>query len=166
MKNASMPNQMSCEVNAHSANRMAPAKPMMLAAFKLRIGGQFMYQGSTGANLLTGSSFDTWSGGINADLIWGPMIASIAYTQTGRGAAYRTPFGGWAGYTSIIVEDFNRAGENALLFGAALDFASLDLAGLSLFTNAVFGRNAIDATHSGKPEIHNDQAGMVFAVSL
>ena len=38
MKNASTPNQMSYEVNAHSANRMAPAKPMMLAAFKLRIG--------------------------------------------------------------------------------------------------------------------------------
>jgi hypothetical protein len=113
-------------------------------AFKIRVGGQFMYQGSTGSNLLTGSSFDTWAGGTQADLIWGPITASLAYTQTGRGAAYRAPYGSWAGYTSMIVNDFDRAGETALLVGGAFDFAGLNLPGLSFFTNAVFGRNAID----------------------
>lgn len=113
-------------------------------ALKLQFGGQFMVQSSTGANLLTGSSFDTWSGGAKADLIWGPITASIAYTQTGTGAAYRTPYGSWAGYTSMIVNDFNRAGETAFLVEAAFDFAALKLPGLSFFTDAVFGRNAID----------------------
>ena len=112
--------------------------------FQIRVGGQFMYQGSTGANLLTGSSFDTWAGGAKADLIWGPVIASVAYTQTGRGAAYRTPYGSWAGYTSMIVNDFDRAGETAFLVGGAFDFAPLNLAGLSFFTDIVFGRNAIE----------------------
>ena len=114
------------------------------AGLKLRVGGQFMYQSSTGDNLLTGSSFDTWSGGAKADLIWGPITGSIAYTQTGTGAAYKTPYGGWAGYTSMIVNDFNRAGETAFLVGGAFDFAALNLPGLSFFTDAVFGHNAID----------------------
>jgi hypothetical protein len=112
--------------------------------FKIRVGGQFMHQGSAGANLLTGSSFETWAGGAKADLIWGPVTASIASTQTSRGAAYRTPYGAWAGYTSMIVNDFDRAGETALLVGAALDFAPLNLPGLSFFTDTVFGRNAIE----------------------
>ena len=81
---------------------------------------------------------------LKADLIFGPITASIAHTQTGRGAAYRTPYGGWAGYTSMIVNDFDRAGETAFLFGAAFDFAPLNLPGLSFFTDTVFGRNAID----------------------
>ncbi len=112
--------------------------------FKIRVGGQFMYQSSAGANLLTGSSFETWAGGVKADLIFGPITASIAHTQTGRGAAYRTPYGGWAGYTSMIVNDFDRAGETAFLVGAAFDFAPLNLPGLSFFTDTVFGRNAIE----------------------
>jgi hypothetical protein len=124
--------------------------------FKLRIGGQFMFQGSTGSNLLTGSSFDTWSGGNQADLIWGPATASIAFTQTGKGAAYRTPYGGWAGYTSMILQDFNRAGETAWLVGAAFDFASLNFSGLSFFTNAVFGRNAIDPVTGAKLSDNNE----------
>jgi hypothetical protein len=124
--------------------------------FKLRIGGQFMVQGSTGGNLLTGVPFDTWSGGSQADLIWGPITASIAFNQTGSGAAYRTPYGGWAGYTSMIVQDFNRAGETALLVGAAFDLASLNLPGLSFFTNAVFGRNAIDPANGARLSDNNE----------
>src|SRR6266480_5734048 len=38
MKNASMPSQIDREAIAQSANRIAPAKPIILAAFKLRIG--------------------------------------------------------------------------------------------------------------------------------
>ena len=127
--------------------------PMRLA---LRLGGQFMYQGSAGANLLTGSSFDTWSGGSQADLIFGPLTASIAYTQTGTGAAYRTPYGGWAGYTSMILQDFNRAGETAWLLGAALDLAGAGLPGLSFFTNAVSGRNAIDPMTGARLSDNNE----------
>ena len=119
-------------------------------ATKLKLGGQFMSQGSTGNNLLTGSSFNTWAGGIKADLIWGPVTATIAYNQTDRGAAYQAPYGGWAGYTKMLIKDFDRAGERALLAGAAFDFASVNLPGLSLFTNAVFGHNAINPTTGAK----------------
>jgi hypothetical protein len=126
------------------------------SAVALRLGGQFMAQGSAGGNLLTGSSFDTWSGGTQADLILGPLTASIAYTQTGTGAAYRTPYGGWAGYTSMILQDFNRAGETAWLVGAALDLAGAGLPGLSFFTNAVSGRNAIDSLTGARLSDNNE----------
>jgi hypothetical protein len=111
---------------------------------QLRLGAQFMFQSSAGDNLLTGASFDTWSGGAKADVIVGPFTGSVAYTQTDRDSFYRSPYGSWAGYTSMIVKDFNRAGEHAFLVGATFDFASLNLPGLSFNTNAVFGRNAIE----------------------
>jgi hypothetical protein len=126
------------------------------ADHKLRIGGQFMYQSSTGDNVLTGSSFNTWSGGAKADWIWGPFTASVAYNQTGTGAAYRTPYGSWAGYTSMIIKDFDRAGERAVLVGVAYDFASVNLPGLSFFKNFVFGRHAINPT-TGLPLSDNDE---------
>ena len=50
MKNASMPNQMDRDANAHHAKRIAPPNPMMLATFKLRI-GPILSQSSPRTNL-------------------------------------------------------------------------------------------------------------------
>ena len=113
--------------------------------YKLRLGGQYMYQSSTGDDLLTGSSFHTWSGGAKADLIRGPATFTVAYTQTGRGAAYQAPYGFWAGYTSMIVEDFDQAGERAWLIGGTFDFVKLKVPGLVINAAAVFGRDSINS---------------------
>jgi hypothetical protein len=111
---------------------------------RLRLSGQYMTQRSSGDNLLTGSSFDTWSAGVKADLIRGPATFSIAYTQTGDGDNYRSPYGSWAGYTSMIVKDFNRAGEQAWLLGGAYDFGVHGLTGFSVNAYVVHGTDAID----------------------
>ncbi len=92
-------------------------------SYKLRLGAQAMYQSSNGSNALTGSSFGTGVGGAKVDLIAGPATFTVAYNQTGRGANYQSPYGGWAGYTFMIVQSFNRAGEKALLVGGSYDFA-------------------------------------------
>ena len=113
-------------------------------ATELRLGAQYMYQSSTGDNVLTGRSFNVGAGGVKADLQHGAATLTVAYTQTGRGEAYRSPYGTWAGYTSMIVEDFNRAGETAWLIGGVYDFGHHGLPGLSAFVNAVFGDKAID----------------------
>ena len=113
-------------------------------AFKLRLGAQAMFQASTGSDALTGSSFSTSSSGVKADLISGGATATVAYNQTGRGANYRTPYGAWAGYTSMIYQDFDKAGQKAYLLGGTYDFAGLDLAGMVLNGAIVFGRDAID----------------------
>jgi hypothetical protein len=114
------------------------------ADYKLRLGAQAMYQTSNGDDHLTGSSFDTWSAGAKGDVIRGPATLTVAYTQTGTGDTYRSPYGSWAGYTSMIVEDFFRAGEKAWLIGGTYDFAGLNVPGLSVNANAVFGRDAVD----------------------
>lgn len=115
-------------------------------AYKLRLAAQAMVQSSTGSDALTGSAFDTWSGGVKADLIAGRATATLAYTQTGRGAAYRTPYGTWAGYNSMIIQDFDQAGQKAVQVGGTYDFAGLDVPGMVLNAAVVFGRGQLDSS--------------------
>lgn len=122
----------------------------------LKLAAQFMVQGSTGAQLLTGNAFSTWAGGIDVDLTWGPVNLTATYTQTGRAAAYRTPYGTWAGYTSMIVKDFDRANEGAALVGAKLDLAVVKMPGFALTTNLVFGNGAINATTGAALSTNNE----------
>lgn len=111
---------------------------------KFKLAGQFMYQTSVGSDLLFGSSVDTWAAGIKTDLTWGPLTVTAGYTKTGDNANYRSPYGSWAGYTSMVVTDFNRAREEAFLLAATFDFTQLGLPGLSVYAYAVFGDGAID----------------------
>ncbi len=122
----------------------------------LRLSAQFMVQGSNGAHLLTGTAFSTWAGGVDLDLTWGPVTVTATYTQTGRAAAYRAPYGTWAGYTSMIVKDFDRANEGAALIGAKLDLAVVKMPGFALTTNLVFGNGAINAA-TGAPLSTNNE---------
>ena len=111
----------------------------------LRLGAQMMIQGGTGENRLTVRPFSTWAGGLDLDLIVGDLTLTASYTRTGSAAAYRSPYGTWAGYTSMIVRDFNRANEGAFLIGATFDLAFLKAPGFAFSTNAVFGNGAINA---------------------
>lgn len=128
---------------------------------RLRLGAQFMRQGSTGDDLLTGTSFDTWSAGFKADLIHGPVTLSAIAMKTGRGAAWRMPFGSWPGYTSRIINNFNRAGEEVWAIDAAIDFARLGAPGLAMNASATVGNNAIDAA-SGTALSRNAEYDITF----
>jgi len=57
-----------------------------------------------------------------------------AYTATSNDHDIINPWGGYPGFTSIIVEDNNRAGENTWLAGLSCDFSSLGINGLSAFS--------------------------------
>jgi len=113
--------------------------------WKLRLSGNYMFQGSTGSNALNGSSFDTWSAGTKADFLYGGSYLRAAYTQTGRGQNYQTPYGTWAGYTTMVVTDFDRAGERALWLEGSYDFTPLKIPGLAITAYAVFGDKAINS---------------------
>jgi len=115
---------------------------------QLKLSGQYMFQSSNGT-ALTGTSWDTYAAGLKADLQRGPWTLSTFYNRTGRGQAYQTPYGGWAGYTYMIVESFNRAGETAWAFGGSYDFKA-SVPGLSLTAYAVFGSDAVVAS-TGAP---------------
>jgi len=113
---------------------------------RLRLGAQAMYQTSVGDDLLTGSSFSTYSAGIKADLMPGDATLTLAYQQTGRGSKYNTPYASWAGYTSMIVKDFDQAGQKAWMLGANYDFKNLNAPGFALNGAIVHGFDAINAT--------------------
>lgn len=112
---------------------------------KLRLGAQLLRQGSTGENRLTGAAFSTSTAGIKADLIRGPLTLSAIAMKTADGAAYRTPFGSWAGYASRIINNFNRAGERVGALDAVIDFTRLGVPGLLLNASSTVGRDAVNA---------------------
>lgn len=116
----------------------------------LRLHAQYFHQRSHGENLLLdGEPFQTWNAGLKVEWLAEPFSLAGVVVQNGRGAAYRTPFGSWIGYTSRIITNFNRAGEHALGVDATLDFSRLGVPGLALITSATKGRNAF-AVESGE----------------
>jgi len=114
--------------------------------YRLRLGAQAMVQQSVGEDLLTGSAFSTWSGGLRAELLRGGAMATLAYQQTSSEWAYQTPYAGWAGYTSMIIKDFNQAGMKAWLLGGTYDFAAMSAPGLAVNGAIVYGWDAINAS--------------------
>jgi hypothetical protein len=85
-----------------------------------------------------GSEVDAWVAGIKGDFIYGGLTFTAGYTVNGEDNGWQAPYGSWPGYTSMIVEDFNRDEEQALLVGASFDFAEVGAEGLVLTALAAF----------------------------
>lgn len=98
---------------------------------KLKLAAQYSYQD----NDVVGDTADQV--GVKAELPVGRATFTVAGTATGSGADMTSPWGGYPGYTSVQVEDFNRAGEDALLLRASYDFSCIQ--GLSAYVLAVTG---------------------------
>jgi hypothetical protein len=64
-------------------------------------------------------------------------LFTAGFTHAWGNANLRNPWSGYPGYTSVQVQDFNRAGETAFLLRAGYDFPWLE--GLSAYALAVFG---------------------------
>ena len=103
----------------------------------IRLSGQFTDQRSVGDEL-TGS-FNTNNVSLKAAASLRGAQLTLAYSTTDDDAGIRSPFGGYPGYISLIVGDFNRAGEDAWLIGLAYDFEHIGLPGLSGFVNYASG---------------------------
>jgi hypothetical protein len=106
---------------------------------QLLLHAQYTDERSNGQNLITGKSFSTHMVGLKSELAVGPALLTVARTITavgtlsspGGGTDIRTPWGGYAGYTSVMIENFDRAGENATMLRAAYNFPRLT--GLSAY---------------------------------
>ncbi|MEN8800511.1 MAG: OprD family outer membrane porin, partial [Thiogranum sp.] len=103
----------------------------------LRLGGQFTHQKDVGDAI--GGDFDTfvYSGKVSGS--WRNAIITLAFSSTDDDARIRSPYGGYPGYLSLMLSDFNRAGEDAWLAGASYDFAPIGVPGLSGFANYARG---------------------------
>ena len=107
--------------------------------YNLKLAAQFSDQRSTGDDLLTGKAFSTRQWGIKGEMNLGAALLILAYTDTAKGADMRTPWGGYPGYTSVQVKDFNRAGESAVMLRGAYDFSRHGAEGLSAYALYVHG---------------------------
>src|SRR5438093_11306265 len=105
--------------------------------WKLKFAGQYVYQGSVGDNALQGHSFSGHQFGLKVDLPIKKALFTAAFTHAWRTATLQHPWRGYPGYTSVQVQDFNRAGESALLLRSGYYFPWVD--GLSAYALAVFG---------------------------
>jgi len=105
---------------------------------------QFTDQRSTGEELLTGDSFQTNQIGVKSDISYGGAILTLGYTHTQKGADMQSPWSGYPGYTSVQVQDFNRAGENAFMVKGSYDFTRLGLEGVSAYALFVHGWGRIN----------------------
>lgn len=103
----------------------------------LRIAGQYTSQRSVGDEI--GGVFNTSVYGVKAALSYNNATLTLAHTSTDDDARIRSPFGGYPGYLSIIINDFNRADEEAWLLGASYDFSKVGAPGLSGFINYAEG---------------------------
>jgi hypothetical protein len=84
-------------------------------------------------------NFDAHVAGVQISTSYRHAILRVAYTSTDDESGIRSPFGGYPGYASIIVKDFDRAGENAWLVGLSYKFTELGMPGLSAFINYAEG---------------------------
>ena len=93
------------------------------ADFRPRLAAQFVDQRSVGDELLQGDFFLVQQFGIKAELPVQKALFTMAYTFATNGDTnLRNPWSGYPGYTSVQVQDFNRAGENAFLLRAGYEF--------------------------------------------
>ena len=112
----------------------------------LNFAAQFTNQASVGDDLLTGSSFHVNQFGLRAGISYRSGIFTAGYTNDSRGSDVRSPWGGYPGYTSVQVQDFNRAGEQSIMGKLSYDFTRLGLEGLTAYALYVHGWNRVDAT--------------------
>lgn len=112
--------------------------------WKLKLAAQYTDQGSVGDNLLQGHSFSGHQVGFKIDLPVEKALLSAGITHAWGNANMQNPWSGYPGYTSVQVQDFNRAGETAFLLRAGYDFPWVD--GLSAYALAVFGTDPDSAT--------------------
>ena len=103
------------------------------SSLRLRLAAEYTGQHSTGGDLLTRSPFTADQYGLKAELVIGTALLTIARTLTAvgtltatangeSGTSLRNPWGGYPGYTSVQIENFYRAGEDATMLRAAYNF--------------------------------------------
>ncbi len=116
---------------------------------RLQFVAQYADQRSIGDDLLgDADSADQW--GLKAELAAGRTLVTLAHTRTGDGTDMRSPWGGYPGHTSVQLEDFFRAGEDAWMLRAAYNFRSVP--GLSAYGLVVDGSDPDDPAQYAKRE--------------
>ena len=103
----------------------------------IRLSLQYTDQRSVGDEL--DGDFDTYVFGGQVAASYQGAVLTFAFSTTDSENGISNPWGGYPGYLSLMVKDFDRADEDAWLVGFSYDFSSLGLEGLSSFFNYANG---------------------------
>jgi outer membrane porin, OprD family len=117
--------------------------------FEQVFSAQFAEQSSVGDDLLRGKDYSTGFWGVQSASSYEGFVFKVAATFNDETADIRSPYGSYPGYNSSIVEDFNRAGENAWQVGLSYDLAKVGLDGFKLSTAFIQGNDAISESTGG-----------------
>lgn len=100
----------------------------------LTLSGSFQAFDQQDAGKALGGNFHTGMAGIQTVIDWKGIDLTMGFTVTDKGHDIVNPWGSYPGYTSIMEEDCDLAGEKAWVFGLAYDFERIGIKGLSAFT--------------------------------
>lgn len=122
----------------HNGAYLEASKRLNLAQNRyVQLSAQYTRQDSTGDEI--GGDFSVNHYGLRATWKDGWYSGSLAWTDYPEEDRLRSPWGGIPGYTSVLINDFNRPEETAWLIGGTVDFASLGARGLAINAKAIFG---------------------------
>lgn len=135
---------------AHGVVELIPEIPAAISA-------QMTYQTSTGDEL--DGDFGTYTLGLRSAVSYRSAVLSFGGTYTDEDAPIRSPFGGRPSYLSLMIGDFDRAGEIAWLAGLSYGFGRFGIEGLAIDVKYANGyghgadpdRDELDVTLSYKP---------------
>ena len=129
----------------------------------MTLGAQYYPQTSVGDEQI--GSFSTYGVGLQAAVGHGPVEGQLYYTQTGRGYSTQAPFGVHASYLSMMISDFNTAGEKAWGLGANVNFSGLGAPGLTAAAIYATSSDRIDsADGSAIPDRNETDVRVDYAV--
>jgi hypothetical protein len=117
------------------------------------IGANVTDQRSVGANLLTGTPFETYQASAKVQMLYSGWTLFVAGSMNGAGSNPISPFGGNPNYTSMQQVTFDNANEKAIGGSIAYEFGAFGLSGLSTGVWYTRGWGAINpSTISGIPD--------------
>ena len=104
---------------------------------KLHLGAQFTDQRSVGDELL--GSFTTHQAGLELALEYLGVLGTLSFVWTDAGGGIVNPWGGTPTYHSMMISDFDKAGEDSVRLGLSYDLERLGLDGVTANTSWVYG---------------------------
>ena len=124
--------------------------------FGLLFAAQCTDQRSVGDDLLKGYSFSVNQIGLKTEASYAGAMLGLAFTTASSGADLQNPWSSYPGYTSVQVQDFNRANENAFLVKLSYDFTNIGLQDVTAYALYVHGWDRINPS-TGKQAINENE---------
>ncbi len=125
------------------------------SGFNAIAAAQFVAQNSTGQHLMNGGTpFATNQFGTKIDFGYETAILTLGYSVVNTGFAIQTPWSANPFYTDALIQDFQRAGEQAVMVGLSHRLTHFGLPGVAVAAH--FFNGATSAAAAGAPLVETE----------